>query len=590
VFVAKKLVSEALGALIAFAAFGAGGCRCSEDRPYTPFGVTSALPGPSAPVSAEVAPSASASAELPPVEKAVLAPAKSKRWSLAGRELAAPPGFVFEQAVVADFDGNGATESAAWLVAEQADAPGSAGELWLFPHEGEARSLVKLPDFVPTGPSCKLGTALTRSGPHTLTLDTSAACSGALIARSPVRALVVVAPGAERSEIQRLRVAGPAPGETLELSTSTLDRDGDGRDDAAVHVSVGRAGASFSAPFVWLDRAVGIARDTSEPRVTLERLALQQATRAKTKKLADEVLRGVDGIRRLMSTLCAEGAVARVFDRDAGALACGNLGAVVDSLASAEIGAALAKGAVLEAFGALSRDGWYFGKTQANARKRLERQVLEAIEPLSANVTRVAVRPLAVPVPRYSPLAFDTDGSLLVATGDGVVRVGADGVPILLEGGGPPLFDVSPNPGQRWQGVAHSCDRSESTLFFTSGEPFVTERLAPRPGACGRAAFHGAPAPAALCANGGRIAVLLGGAPVGQCAGSHPGSARSADAKWVVVPTPFGLLLDGSAHRLLNLGTAVERPLELSDCVAANDGRSAACLLKEQIVLARAAS
>ena len=578
----------ALTASVALTA--ASGCRCSEDRPYTPFGVTSALPEPIASASvAPVAPSASSSASA--VEKALLAPRDGKVWSLAGRELAAPPGLVFEQGLSADFDGNGTTETATWLVAEGRDAGASpAGELWFYPTEGEARKLAKLPDFVPNGPNCKLSTTLARTGPHTLALDVLSTCSGALIARAPSRALLVIAPSSERSEMQMLRVASAAPDEVLELSTVTDDRDGDGRDDTAVTVSVGKSdGPRFGAPLVWLDRAFGPARDTSEPRVTLERLALHQATRAKTKKLADEVLGGVDGIRRLMSSLCAEGAVARVFDRDATPLPCGNLGAVIDSLASAEITAELARGAVLEAFGRLSRDGWYFGKSSPNARKRLERAVLDAVEPHSAEVSRVRVRPVSAPEPRYSPLAFDTDGSLLVATSEGVVRVGNDGaVGAPLQGGAPLPFDVSPSPERRFQSVAHSCDRSETTLLFTQGAPLVTSLLAPRPGACGRAAFRAFPPAAPLCAHSSQIAVLVGGSAVGQCSGSHPGSARSSDGKWVVVPTPFGLLIDGAAHRLLSLGNAIERPLELSDCVVAQDGRAAACLQAQQIVLARA--
>jgi hypothetical protein len=569
----------------------ASGCRCGEDRPYTPFGVTSALPAPEPSAAPALSPSASASAAPALIEKSVLAPVNSKRWALAGRELAAPPGLVFEQAVVADFDGNNEPEAVAWLLADPADAgPSVSGELWLFPANGEPQKLAKLPDFVPTGPNCRLTTVLGRTGPRTLTLDATAVCTGALIARSPVRALLVVAPSAERTEIQMLRVAAAAPDETLELSAVTNDRDGDGRDDAAISVSVGRAGGQqFAAPFVWLDRPVGTARDPSEPRVTLERLALHQATRSKTKKFAEDVRLGVDGIRRLMSSLCAEGAVARVFDRDASPLGCGNLAAVVDSLASAEVTAELARGAVREAFGALSRDGWYFGKASANTRKRLERAVLATVEPTSAEVTRVSVRPLLPAPPHFSPLAFEADGSLLVATAEGTLRVLPDGSPgTVLEQSAAPVLDVTPSPGQRWQGVAHSCDRSETTLFFNQGAPLVTRLLAPRPGACGRAAFDGLPAPAPVCAEGGRLSALIGGALVGECPGQRAGSARSANGKWLAIPTSFGLLVDGPSHRLLSLGNSFERPLALSSCVAADDGRKAACLLREQVWLIKA--
>lgn len=586
-FCAPSKLAAAAGLALATAS----GCRCGEDRPYTPFGVTSALPGP--PASAAPAAASPSGSDAPrAVQKALLSPANAKRWLLEGRELAAPPGLVFEQAVVADFDADGTPESAAWLLAEPDDAGSRvSGELWLFPPEGEARRLVKLPDFVPAGPNCKLATALSRSGPRTLALDARADCTGSLIARSPVRALLVVAPNSERSEVQVLRIAGPAPEETLELGAVTDDRDGDGRDDAAISVSVGRAaGARFAAPFVWLDRAQGPARDTSEPRVTLERLALHQATRAKTKKYAEDVLRGVEGIRRLMSTLCAEGAVARVFDRDGGALACGNLGAVVDSLASAEIGAELARGSVIDAFGALARDGWYFGKASANTRKRLERSVLEAVEPLSAEVTRLPVKPVTLAPPRFSPLAFDTDGALHVMTAEGVTRVGPDGTPAPApDGGGTPFaLEAAPNPGQRWQGIAFSCDRSETSLFFTQGAPLVTSLLSPRPGACGRTSFSALPPPAALCADAGHLSALVGGAVVGQCSGVRPGSARSSDGKWLVVPTVFGLLVDGPSHRLLSLGNAVEQPLALSDCVVRTDGRAAACLHGAQVLLVRA--
>jgi hypothetical protein len=263
---------------------------------------------------------------------------------------------------------------------------------------------------------------------------------------------------------------------------------------------------------------------------------------------------------------------------------------VLDALANAEIGAQLARGRVLSAFGALARDGWYFGRASAAVKKKLERSVLEAVEPLPAEVARLSVRPAAQGTPRYSPLAFEADGSLVVETLEGPQRVAAGGNAAAppAEPLAPRVLAVSPAAGQRWQGVAYSCDRSETTLFFDSGTPFVTRLLAPRPGACGRARFDGLPAPAPLAAEGGRIAALVGGELVGELTGAPPGSARSPDGKWLVVPTAFGLLVDGAVHRLLSLGTAVERPLGLTDCVVANDGRSAACLDKADVLLVRA--
>jgi hypothetical protein len=569
----------------------ASGCRgCGEDKPYTPFGVTSSLPQALPAPSSSAAALASAAEGARPAEKALLAPLNSKLWQLEGSELTAPEGFVFQQALRADFDGDGHVEAVAWLTADPRDAGATPpGELWLFPSAGEAKRLAGLPGFVPTGPNCTLTTALSRTGPRTLTFDTRSDCSGMLIARSPVRALVVIAPLAARPEVLTLRVAAAAPGETLELVSTSDDRDGDGRDDVTLGVAVGvSGGVRFQAPLAWLDRAVGPARDTAEPRATLEKLAASEAARAKNKKFADGVLQNVAGIRRLMGTLCAEGATARLFDNDGAPLACGSLAPVVDSLASAEIGAELARGRVLEAFGALARDGWYFGKTSAAARKRLERSLLDAVEPKAARVTPLAPRPITSPSPRFSPLGFDATSALLLATPQGVVRFQPDGsAPVALDGAMAHSLEVRLD-GARFQGVAYACDRSETTLLFDGKSPLFTRLLAPRPGACGRATFEAFPAIAPVAADAAAVSALVGGSLVGEVPGAPPGSPRSPDGRWLIVPTAFGLLVSGPAQRLFNLGTGVERPLALTDCVVANDGLRAACILKGQAVFVQA--
>jgi hypothetical protein len=410
-----------------------------------------------------------------------------------------------------------------------------------------------------------------------------------LIARSPVRALVVIAPLAARAEVLTLRIAAAAPGETLELVSTSDDRDGDGRDDVALGVAVGVAGGpQFQAPLVWLDRAVGPARDTAEPRATLEKLAAAEVARAKNKKLADAVLENVASIRRLMASLCAEGATARLFDNDGAPLACGSLGAVVDALASAEITAELGRGRVLEAFGALARDGWYFGKTSAAARKRLERSLLDAVEPKTARVTPLAPRPIATPSPRFSPLSFDPSSALLLTTPQGVVRFQPDGsAPVALDDAVARSLEVRLD-GARFQGVAYACDRSETALLFEGKTPLFSRLLAPRPGACGRAAFDALPAIAPVVSDPAGVTALIGGSLVGELAGAPPGSPRSADGRWLVVPTAFGLLVSGPGQRLFNLGTGIERPLALTDCVVANDGLHAACILKGQAVFVQA--
>src|SRR5688572_18849424 len=97
-------------------AFGLSGCRCGDEKPYTPFGVASSLGDAETPKVPSTSASAASADAGAPIEKSVLAPRDAKRWSLGGRELAAPDGFVFEQGIPADFDGDGAGDAVAWLV------------------------------------------------------------------------------------------------------------------------------------------------------------------------------------------------------------------------------------------------------------------------------------------------------------------------------------------------------------------------------------------------------------------------------------------------------------------------------------------
>jgi hypothetical protein len=509
---------------------------------------------------------------------------------------------VFEQGIPADFDGDGAPDAVAWVVPETDGGPAApAGEAWFFPGNAAPRRLTGLPGFVPNGPSCKLVTTLTRTGPHTATVDARADCENAVIQRAPVRGLIVLAPPSERPELLVLRVATPAPDETLELSTTTVDRDGDGRDDVEVHVAVGSPGvAPLDAPFVWLDRAVGPSRDTAEPRKTVERLAAREAGRAKQKKVADDVLRHVAAIRRLLSTLCHESSTARVFDGEGAGLTCGTLTNVVDSLASAEVSAELARGHVLEAFGAFARDGWYFGRTSSAMRKRLEKTLLDAVKPVVANVSSIDVRPLVPATPHYSALAFEPSGALTVRTANGMVRVEAgstSATPVDLDGGAPPSLEVVTQTAVLLTGVAYNCDRSDITFlvrekFWAEGRtaPVPTGLLAPRPGACGRSVYNALPGLSPIGAAGPKLVALLGGSVVGDLGSSTspPGSARSPDGKWLVLPTAYGLLLSGTETRLLTLDPNAPSPARLVDCVPANDGKTAACVADGKVVVAQA--
>jgi hypothetical protein len=559
---------------------GAASCRgCGEDKPYTPFAVQSALPGADAGHAAPTVPSAGASAGAP--SQALVAPPNSRRWLLGLRELVAPDGLMFSLAV----PGIGEKDFVAWLVADPADAGSrAAGELWIFPEHGDARKLTALPGFVPSGAGCALDARLDRTGGKSVTLDVSARCESLLIARAPVRAVIVTSLGADRPLLE-LRASAAAPDEVLGLTNSSEDHDQDGRDDVRVGVRVGLAsGPHAEAPLVFFDRTAGTARDAAEPRRTLERLAAREAARAKTKKVAEDVLAAVGAIRRLMASLCAEGATPRLFDQDGTPFACGSLGTVADSLMAAELDATLALGRVREAFGVLERDGWYFGKMSAPTKKRVEAAVLDAIEPVTAKVTPVELRPMFPAGAHFAPLWFDASGALFVRTASGVQRVDAAGTPSPADSSVAPPDQAVRAGGRLLIAPIFSCDRSETALMFDAQPSLPTRLIAPRPGACGRSSFD----PKVMLrpiAAGSAVTALIGAAMVGPDAPSAtapPGSARSPDARTLAVPTRFGLLLDGNKPRML---AGITDAASLTECVPANGGTRAACVQNGKVVL-----
>ena len=594
----------ALALALSLAALVAG-CKCGKDKPYTPFGVASGneplpVPVPSA-SGAEAPPDAAAPGGFAK-KRAAVAPVGATRWTLDGMALTAPEGRAFARGLVADFDADEKPEAVTWTVPKE-----GPGELWLHPQEGAPRRLATLPGFVPGGPTCKLESELTQTGPRTVTLDASASCEPALLARTPKRAIVVVAPRAERNPVLTLRVAEPAPGEVLGLDVDTSDKDGDGRDDVRLAVSVTKQGSkrSASAQLVWFDRASGVSRDATEPAASLARMASLPLARAKSKQNAESALELVGATRRLLGSLCAEGGVPRVFDGDGAPIACGKLGVTVDRLAMAELRAALTVGDVLAAGGALSRDGWYFGAASEKIRKEMTRALEGATTRVEATSTRPGARPTReTTAPRFSPLAFEPSGALLVQTGSGLVRIATDGTEQPLDADAAPEswpLEVVSDGGWRWSGVALACDRSEVLLSVQTGPgtpaapPLVTDLLAPRPGACrgGAPPKYARPAPLAWKTTG--LEAIVAGAHVGPKtsaadAALRPqplGTPRSPDGRHLVVPTPIGLLVTGPKKPELWQTANLPEETALSDCAVASGAAAVACVASGQLLILR---
>jgi len=585
------------------ASWALSGCDgCGANKPYTPFGVASSLPReepPAALAVPAVTPAATPAATGFAVRKAELVPGVPETWQGSDLNLKAPTGRRFAQVLVADFDADQTPEALAWLVPGPKEKDAPAGELWYFPTGAPARSIAALPGFVPSSADCALTSTLTQTGSHSATLDVTASCNTPLIARAPSRALLVVSPSVLHPLLLTLRAASAASDETLNFSVDSSDQDHDGRDDVRLSVSLANLGASEPAlaDLVWLDRAAGTSRSASEPGASLMRLAGKISSQARGKR-PSAASEHVATTLRLLSSLCAEGGVPRVFDEDGAPFRCGNLSPVLDSLMMSDATASLAQGDPLNAFAVLRRDGWYFSKLSSTQRKALERELLRAVSRFEALPPLVArAQPLSPALPHYSPLWFEPDGALLIQGASGVTRLSADRsaeTAISADGGTPswPL-DLASASGQRVLGAVHACDRSE--LLFNAGDaahpllpPLTTRLLAARPASC---AGHGTGpsvtiTPLSFGESG--LEALVAGARVSiappdkKPAAGLPelGTPRSPDGHWLVTPSPLGLLLIGEKKELWQTDKLSEHADagRFTDCVVANDARAIACI------------
>jgi hypothetical protein len=353
----------------------------------------------------------------------------------------------------------------------------------------------------------------------------------------------------------------------------------------------GPDGAKATAVLAFVDRAAGVSRDAAEPRASLLLAAKTLLLKAGPSATAD-----VDATRRLLGTLCAEGGTPRVFDAEGSAIHCGDLGAVVDTLARTEVLSRLAAKDALGAVSVLARSDWYFKKISADAEKAITKELTKRLLAVTPTASAVTAKPKAVKGAHWSPLWFDQDGALLVQTEAGVVRVSRDGTseaPVDADGGTPawPL-DVTDATGRHLSGSLCACDSSEVQLGLTdaAGAPqngLATRVLSPRPGGCKGRFSCPDPIPVATSPEG--FSVLLGGAlsepkKMGKALPS-PGSARSPDGSWLVVTTPLGLVVSGSAQELWKLPDAPVDARRAQDCVVANDRTAVACVAGDKVVL-----
>jgi hypothetical protein len=340
----------------------------------------------------------------------------------------------------------------------------------------------------------------------------------------------------------------------------------------------------------FVDRAAGVSRDAAEPKASLTIAAKALLSKAGPGASAD-----VDATRRLLGTLCAEGATPRVFDSEGSAIRCGDLGGVIDTLARAEVLSRLAAKDALGAVSVLARADWYFKKLSADADKAITKELIKRLLPVTPTVSALAAKAKSAKGPHWSPLWFEQDGSLLVQTDAGLVRISRDGAtetPVAADATPTWPLDVTSAAGQRLSGSLCACDSSEILLGLTdaAGAPqngVATRLLAPRPGNCKGRFSCPDPVPVAVSPEG--FSVLLGGTlsepkKMGKALPS-PGSARSPDSSWLVAVTPLGLVVTGSTQELWKLPEAPVDARRAQDCVVANDRAAVACVAGDKVVL-----
>jgi hypothetical protein len=558
-----------------------------DRRPYTPFAVASGRPLESAaPLPAPLpAPTAA-----PRTRSVLQAPPRATRWKIGERELEAPAGLTFKLALSGNLASGDTTDVVAWLIGPVGGP--TIGELWFFPANGESRRLATPPSFIPTGPSCEHTVRLESTGKNSITFDVSATCSTPLLPRAPTRSVSVLAPLREQPVIMQLALAPPAFGERLDVDVNSDDRDGDELDDVELITVLEAAGApAAEARFVWLDRPTGASQDTAEPAKSFGELGAKALTRAKDSTTSGDVAGHIDNARRLYASLCAEGGVPRLFNSAGTPLACGDLSAAFDSFSEAAISAALSRRDVPLAFAELERHTWY--PTAANPAAFMQRwlKILKREVALRRVIKLVPLkaRPQAMGnTPRFSPLSFHADGSLLLLTDEGLVRAAPDGrfeYEASEEIDPWPTVVVSPW-GDRLIGVEYPCDRNEVGFLTSSAEgaprpPQPTALTAPRPGRCASPEAFNSPAVSPLGWSKAGLSVLLGPIPVGPrtLTPVPMGSALSPNGRQSIVATRWGLLVTGESKPALWFFDDDKLSPQLSDCVVSNNSQAAACIL-----------
>lgn len=587
------------------------GCTCesSVHQPYTPFGIaTEVTTAPAVASATQQAPDAGTTRRFAPIQGDVLTP-PSPSVRIGEWKIQAPEGMLIAQYVGVELDGDDRTEAVGWVIPQKDVKAAQQGALVLFRQGRDNLILQRFPGFIPQTPGCALNTHLAATGPTTVTWDVAAECpEGAVIPRAPTRSLVVVAPlHAEPVRLQ-LRLAPPPQGEQLNVEVDTSDQDGDGHDDAVITFSMQSKPPSAEsvegeqpplprdtssppseARFVWLDRAAGMARDTSEPQASFARLGSIETVRAQGPTTSRLVAERINNARRLFAYLCKESGTYRMTDANGTSFTCGTLLEAFDNYATADVTAALTQSNPARALLAFEQSSWFGNGISAKVERALERDLRTHIPSRQASARVVEARALAPsPDPHFSPLRYVDEDALLIATEDGIWRGHEQSLKDVSDEVDPwPLLVFSPD-GQRLTQLTFPCNEptvgaSSQTQAGNLEVALTTDILSPRPGLCdGRGKAPNIDFRPTAWSNEG-LSAFLGPSEIGPPPRfRQPGSPVSPNGAHAIVRTKLGLVVL-TRERAAFWETRLDET-QLSDCVIANSGTRAACLLGTRVV------
>ena len=588
---------------IILASTACDGCR--RDHPFTPFVVTSATTAASVQVSRP--PPASSSEVFPAVGEKLSQ--NSRQFSLGARQADAPESMTIDSVLRADWNDDGKIDGLSLLRASPGQAR-AVGAIYLYDGAGDARKLLDLPGWIPSSQDCSWESRLMRVGKHTATVDLNVHCNTPMPPRTPTRFLTVVSPTRSEPQVIAWRLAESAPGETYKATVSVADRDGDNTEDVCLTLELGLTSGkdSVRSEFTWLDRAAGVSREPGHFAASLGSVLATLEKKATSRKSAPEAIFGAGLVWRLLSSSCAESSTARIFGNDGSPIGCESLDSIVQRLTAIKAHAALVQNDVLSAAFALSESQGAFGTSlPVPERSRIVKSIRKASTSReSIEVTSTDVRPVPTRTsPHYSPLQFQSNGTLLAMTHRGVLRIQSDGREASPNDDAGTLsswpLTVSSNDGRSWENLVPSCDRSEITLM-SKGQagnllaPELTNLLAPRPGLCaGATSLNWHLSPIRFDEGKPPLALLEGACltsdvtnpclkPI-QLGKPQPGSPVSPDGHWLVAATEMGLFIIGGTKPELWESTALGKPATLSDCVIANGGERIACLRASRVWL-----